>query len=268
MPNKVKRDLLLVECFLRGFNQTFKESYTIDVSPEEVERNKPAVEAVASNREGIRLAIEHTLLQPFEGQKADDPRFLAVFGKLHEDPSLVVPGRLIELHAPVGVIPNGIDWNFLAAKIREWFQCERLKFADGESIHKVSGLEFDLEITVQTMDIPETPGVLSVGRILPRDRSFEDVIRKALNDKLAKLAGTPADRHFLVFEYAVPVGGYVRIAQAVDSMRGGFPDLARLEAIWVANTVVWDTKNIVWFLHIWPDGVGQRFKVLAGRVTT
>jgi hypothetical protein len=98
-----------VQYFLRGFNKTLGESYAIQESPERVERNKPAIEAVAVNRTGKRLAIEHTLLQPFEGQKADDQPFLAVFGNLNNDPTLIVPGRLIELHVPVGVIPKGKD---------------------------------------------------------------------------------------------------------------------------------------------------------------
>jgi len=178
-------------CFLCGFNKTFDESYAIQESPERVERNKPAVEAVAVNRTGKRLAIEHTLLQPFEGQKADDQPFLAVFGNLNNDPTLIVSGRLIELHVPVGVIPKGKDWRAVAANVRQWLEQKRRNLPDGESKHTVPGVGFDLEVTIEAMDLPDTPWVLSVGRILPREGPLEDVVQKSLNDKLPKLAACP-----------------------------------------------------------------------------
>jgi hypothetical protein len=112
------------------------------------------------NERSKKLAIEHTLVEPFEGQKADDQPFLAVFGRLHHSPELTVPNRLIEIVVPVGAIPKGIDWNAAGERVAEWFRGVRHEIPVGQSNHNVPNLGFDLVVSMETTDIPDSPGGL------------------------------------------------------------------------------------------------------------
>src|SRR4029077_4774909 len=119
------------------------------------------------------------------------------------DSGLRVPGYDITATFRVGAIPKGVVWVDLAPHLRSWFRQQAGAFPEGNSIHKVPGLGFKLEVLVE-----KTPDELLgpsssflVMRHLPTD-SLQEVVRIALGRKLPKLAGTPADRRVLLLEKA------------------------------------------------------------------
>jgi hypothetical protein len=264
------RDIQLVELFLRGLNEDEQESYEICTRPELLERTRPAVEAIAKNRLGSLLAIEHTLLQAFEKQKEDDVRFNKVFGKLMSDKSLAVPGRRVWLVVPPSSIPKGVDWSLAAQRVCEWFKAVRLALPDGWSEHTIPGLRFVLRVTVHTMDITKWVhggyGVVAVVRTLP-DKIFpERVVRKALCDKLPKLAdakfeGDAVQRRILLLEWQMPSWSYREIGEAVDSVAPEFPQLDRIEAIWLVDATAWPAGRTLLYETIWPRRIGRWFEV-------
>ena len=87
----MRRDERLIDLFLRGYRDRAGNSYRLVERPDRAERGRPAIDCIAENGRRDRLAIEHTLVEPFEGQKADDQPFLAVFESLHHSPELTVP---------------------------------------------------------------------------------------------------------------------------------------------------------------------------------
>jgi hypothetical protein len=262
----MRRDERLIDLFLRGYRDRAGSSYRLLERPDRTERDKPAIDCIAVNERGDRLAIEHTLVEPFEGQKADDQRFLAVFERLHHSPELTVSNVLTDILVPVGAIPTGVDWNQVGQQILEWFRGARLTIPPGESDHGIPGLGFDLIVHIETMEIPDTPGVLVVGRILPKDKdkSFPDVLRRALAAKVPKLVGTQASSRILLVEDASTVLGLTIFAREIDASRGSFPELAQVGAVWLAHTPVWESEKIVWFFHVWPGGVTERFTITDG----
>lgn len=161
-------DIQLVELFLSQYKDSEGDTYHLAERPGVAERNAPAIEAVAVNERGRRLAVEHTLIQPFEGQKTDDLPFLKGFERLELDKSLRVADRLIEVIPTAFAIPKGQNWESVGQRVYDWFKDARLNFADGESQHTIPNLSFELKVVVQTMDISGTEGVVSVSRILPR----------------------------------------------------------------------------------------------------
>jgi hypothetical protein len=264
------RDVQLVELFLRGLNEDEQESYEICTRPELIERTRPAVEAIAKNRLGSLLAIEHTLLQAFEKQKEDDVRFNKVFGELMSDKSLAVPRRRVWLVVPASSIPKGVDWSLAGQKVCEWFKAARLALPDGWSEHTIPGLGFMLRVTVHTMDIAKWVhggyGVVQVARALPDKRFPERVVRKALCDKLPKLAGAKfegvaAERRILLLEWQMPSWSYPEIAKAVDSVAPEFPQLDRIEAIWLVDTTAWPAGRTLLCETIWPGKAFRFFQV-------
>ena len=109
------------------------------------------------------------------------------------------------------------------------------------------------------MDIPGTDGVVAVGRILPEDKPFIDVLQTALGEKAPKLVNTPADKHILLLEDAAAAIGFAKVIQGIDSNVLVLPELKKVDEIWVVKTMGWKSKGDVFFCHVWPGGVGARF---------
>ena len=86
-----KRDIKLVELLVEHLNSRCGTDYTVTALPEEADRTTKAVEAIATNSKGDSIAFEHTLIQPFVGDKADAQRLLKVFAPLATDPDCNLP---------------------------------------------------------------------------------------------------------------------------------------------------------------------------------
>jgi hypothetical protein len=264
-PANVDRDdIMLVRLFLSQYKDAEGNSYHIAERPDAVERTAKAIEAVAVDMHGHRLAIEHTLVETFTGKKADDIPFITVFEQLQQDKSLLLPERLIDVQCPALAIPKGIHWKDVGLKVANWFREVRQNLpADGQSSHTIPDVGFELQVFVETMSIPGTDGVLVVSRILPDDRPFSDVLKRALTNKLPKLVGTPADKYILLLEDEGASLGFHKVIDGIDSSAEGLPELRRVDAIWVAKTLSWKKSGVVFFCHVWPGGVRERFRVQA-----
>lgn len=257
----MRRDERLIDLFLRGYRDRAGNSYRLVERPDRIERDRPAIDCIAESERGDRLAIEHTLVEPFEGQMADDQPFLAVFEPLHHSGELTIPNRLINILVPVGAIPKGMDWKQVRQGVTEWFRGTRLTIPVGESDHKIPRLGFDLTAHVEVMEVPDSPGVLIVGRIRPKDKLFRDVLRKALAAKLPKLLVAHASHRILLVEDASMILGLTIFSREIDAARETFPELTRVNSVWLAHTALWDSDKAVWFFHVWPDGVRERFLI-------
>ena len=254
----MRRDIKLIQLFLPGYNESTGSSYEIRKHPDQIERQEPAIDAIAYDRAGKSLAIEHTLVQPFWGEKDDTEVFRTVFASLESDLSLRLADYDIELRPRVGAIPKDVNWKEIGERVKGWFRDERDSFPTGSSNQKVPGLPFELIILVQKERQNERR--VFVGRSDMPD-TLERVIKKALSEKLPKLVHTPADRRVLVLEKDNVPLGYVEIGQRIEAVNHEFPDLAEVDEIWIVNTVAWEKEQVVFFYKIWPDGVSNRFRV-------
>jgi hypothetical protein len=255
------RDERLIDLFLRGYKDPAGRSYRVAERPDQVERERPAVDCISVNEIGERLAIEHTLVEPFEGQKADDAPFLTAFERIHHSEELTVPNLLIDVFVAVGAIPKGTNWKQVGEHVVEWFRGIRLKFPVGVSDHEIPNLGFALKVRIEVMEVPDSPGVLVVGRLWPENKPFHDVLQKALAAKLPKLAATQVSSRILLVEDASMVLGFTIFSREIDAARQAFPQLAKIDSVWLAHTPVWESEKVVWFLHVWPNGVLGRFKI-------
>jgi hypothetical protein len=258
----MRDDIQLVNLFLSEYRDSQGHAYHLLERPDTVERKAKAIEGVAIDEDGRLLAIEHTLIQPFAGQKADDIPFVTAFERLRLDESLRVPNRLIDVLPPAFAIPTGVNWEEVGKKVYEWFKDARHTFPDGDSWHTISNVAFELRVLVQTMDIPGTDGVVTVGRILPQDRPFIDVLRAALTARVPKLVNTPSDKHILLLEDAGVAIGFFKVIQGIDSNVEALPELKKVDEVWVVKTMGWKSAGDVFFYHVWPGGVRERFRLL------
>jgi hypothetical protein len=255
----MRRDQQLVEAFVRGYNRYRGESYQIVGRPEEVERHEPSVEAIFRDGSGKTLAVEHKLIQPFVGQKDDDQPFLIAIAPLERDPSLRLPGYTIFLYPPVGAIPKGPDWNDVYANLTHWLQNEKERLPDGPSQHQLEVGGFSLKLPVEKRPGPYAEGRVAVGRSRMPD-TFQDVVRTALARKLPKLVAAGCDKRILLLEMDSGAYGPWDVTEAITSLQGDIPDLAKTDEFWCVLTMAWEREGILQFYQVWPPSRAQRLK--------
>ncbi|MGH9929454.1 MAG: hypothetical protein ACREA9_09515, partial [Pyrinomonadaceae bacterium] len=128
-----KRDIKLVRLFLNQLNSDRAADYAITEQPDQTDRRNKAVEAIATDGSGNSIAIEHTLIQPFIGDKADAQPLLKVFAPLEADKAFVLPEHEIMVFVPVGGVQKGMKWDSLTAEIQVWFQNMKASLPEGTS---------------------------------------------------------------------------------------------------------------------------------------
>jgi hypothetical protein len=253
-------DIELVKMFLSQFKDAEGRSYTLKARPDVEERKEKAIEAIAVADDGHTLAVEHTYIQPFEGQRSDDIPFLKVFEQLRTDGSLKIASRFIDVLVPAFAIPKGVEWEDVAKKVRQWFVDTANTFPlEGETKYSIPGCEFELNVVVQTFELPETDGVLVVSRILPSGEPFDAVLDKALVQKVPKLVATPADKHILLLEDGGVAIGFAKIGMGLDSRLEKLQDLKKVDAVWTVHTMEWKSKGNALFVRVWPGWTKERF---------
>lgn len=257
----LRADQKLVTLFICGYNGYHNDSYTVVDWPDSRERQRKAIEAIARNDLGRSLAVEHTLLQPFVGEKEDAQRFLAAMGPLEANQALRIPDCSITLSLPVGALPKGVNWQDVGKAIRSWFEANRLQLPEGTSSRVVSVGTFKVQIQVEKIHIPSYEGRVFVARS-EMPETFAEVLKQALGDKLPKLAGTPADGRILLLEKDNLPRGYAEVARCIDRFEIDFAELASIQEVWIANTVSWASEGAVFFYQVWPGGVTDKLKVL------
>ncbi len=224
------------------------------------EREDGAVEVIATKADGIRLALEHTLIQPFVGEKFDSEAFTKAFGRIEKNPTLVMSERLLDVIIPVHAIPKGYNWDEVGLDLLAWLIVKHAGAAkDGESEYIVpvgrsskSG-PFQLNITLRTMSLPGMAGNCLISRDkVPGD--LEKVVEKALKTKVPKLVKTVADKRLLLLERDQIALGDSQIYREVARLAPRFPDLAKIDEIWIANTSILGSE--AWACFTLMDGRG------------
>ncbi len=244
MPTGPRREDELIERFVLGYEERTWVDSTIDW-PDKTADNK--VDALVSRQtDGKTLAIEHTIIEPFTGEKQDFAEFERVLVELEADTSLVVPERWIRVFIQVGALRNKSQRvrRAVADSVREWIRKNRNLLPTGESSHRCSSnsafKESDFEVMISTKVVPlPGPGKLHVRRQQMVD-DFSDVVAKALRSKLPKLVATVADRRILLLERQ-------HMNLLPSRMLAEIETLAAVNEIWIVETMAWDSERCVFF---------------------
>jgi hypothetical protein len=250
----MKRDQQLVSLFLDEYKKISGEGYQVKEWVDDTERNKPAIEAIAVNDStGKSLAIEHTLLQPFEGEKNDTQRFLAAIGDLEKDDSIKLPKYLVDISFQVDAIPKGVNWSDVNNTLRDWVRNNLANLRDGESKETLrhDALEIELGVSKMTLEHNEK-GMLLFSRCTPPD-SLPEVMKIALRKKLPKLVGTEADKRILLLEKDGYFQGNGTIHGVLEKLAPDFDELKKVDEIWLIGTAGWESHDYLSFTRIWPN---------------
>lgn len=256
MPTKsAKWDWELITLLLSVYDGgSWAEGLSTRDRPEsQVDRGIDAL--VTRTSDGLTLAIEHTRIEPFVGERDD---YYKCFKELQEqlwaDGSLRVPGFALYLDMPVRALPRGpkrqrqqtID------DVAAWLRTEHPSFPSTKSQrrcpcrHQPSG-----ELTVQVAKVPLSGPARSLPVIVQRygETRLDESVEKALKGKLPKLVEARAGRRMLLLErdqgWLVPAD----ILAAVDRRRHAFPELAEVHEIWIADTATFRRARFLGLLQ-------------------
>ncbi len=224
------------------------------LKPDAIDRTNPAVDQVAKRKsDGKTLAIEHTIIEPFVQEKEDYASFAqADFLGIEKDQSLLVPGMWLEIFVPVGILRNQPPTARAAIvqSVHDWLKTNRLTLPEGNSQHPcpssgASGKPPD-EITLTVRVTPlrrgdkAERGALHVRR-QQIDNNLGKVVDKALKKKLPKLVNTPTDKRILLLERQHMNLLPESMLAEIESRRATYPELAKVDEIWIIETIFYGT---------------------------
>ena len=243
----------LIELFLTVYEE---RSWAGDLSRRELpERVKDgAVELVATQvATGRTLAIEHTIIEPFVGEKSDFHRHFRDFERrVKNDPLLKEPGVALYVDAPVNVLPHRTKWALILDDVCAWLRKEKASFGTEKvvrncpSAHHPNGT---IALQVRRQPLERTQEALVIVQRYGELRVRESV-RKALKNKLPKLVAIDVDRRILMLERDQGFVYPEAIYDDVDALRREFGGLAAVHEVWIADTATFgSTKDYVEFLH-------------------
>lgn len=243
--------------FIKLFLSAYEKGTWADAvcaKPDVIDRTKPAVDQLATRRsDGKTLAIEHTIIEPFSQEKEDFASFEeARFLGIERDKALPVPGVWIEVFVPVGAArkQSKAVRGAIVESVHAWLAANRLKLCmgDSEQTCTVSGIpgkkDFELTLTLEVHALDRgqvsDEGIIHIRR-QQVESNLDQVIAKSLKRKLPKLVNTAAERRILLLERQhmnlVPKA----ILAEVERQRTGFPELAKVDEIWILETIFYGT---------------------------
>jgi hypothetical protein len=189
----------------------------------------------------LRLAVEHTLVEFFPGERDEFARFERIVAPIQNDAQLVTTHRIVYIDVPRQFLPKGTRWLDIGAALREWLTANIEHLPNGDSLHDcipcrdAGATEFTLKVNV----IPDdgwsgSPIIRRYGEV-----DVPASVEKALRQKIPKLIRTVADRRVLMLERNQFRLDEREILRCVELQLSGNPDRDRV-AVWLVETVFYD----------------------------
>lgn len=257
MPVRSPKERPLLEMLL----SEYENGAWRNAAPDWVEeRMDGAVEVIATRSDGQTLAIEHTIVQPFVGEKSDSNAFMQAFGCIEKNPDLLVVERSMTVVIPVGAIPKGYNWKEAGADLLAWLKANHTTVPmQGEASFTVPVAPssklgpLQLPIVLQTMHMPGYAGSTVISRgSMPK--TLPEIVEEALSRKLPKLVRTVADRRILLVEREQIGLSDMQIIREIERLAPKFPDLKDIHEIWIVETSIRASDGCVYFRRF--DGRG------------
>jgi len=207
------------------------------------ERQDGAVEVIATKADGVTLALEHTLIQPFVGEKFDSEKFIKAFGRIEKNPALVIPERALGVYIQVHAVPTtGYNWDEVGEDLLRWLVVNHSSAPnEGEATYTVpvghtsKNGPLQLIIILRTRSLPGMAGSCLIWRVnMPGDLGA--IVDKALRTKIAKLVKTPADKRVLLLECEQMALAESNVYREVVKLAPRYPDIGKIDEIWFADT--------------------------------
>lgn len=212
-----------------------------------------AIDVLATKSDGATLAIEHTLIQLFSGEKEDSTRFAATFSRIERSPMLVVPERSLVVFIPIRAVTTGYHWDEIGEELQSWLIANHAGLPEGYSTHIVavgnSSKKGPLPLQIGIQNTTH-PGLGGCCLIVSNDNVPNDLgnsVEEALTRKLPKLVETDADKRILLLERDQIPPAPQLIYDELAKRQAMFPRLARVDEIWFVNTAFYEINKSLSF---------------------
>ena len=249
MPTYSDKDK--IRFWMRLYNRLVGETYTVESWPDD-DSSKQNIDALCRNSTGQTLAIEHTLIEPFAGDKADADPFLQVLGPLENHPRLTKEGYRFTVSQRVGGSPRGVKWAEVSEGVLLQLAPMLPTLDDGMHEVTVKGSGWTLDLYIDKAELaPTDPGKFFVSRIYPGDPGPELII-KALEKKIPKLAAATADMKILLLDKDA-------VAGTIEAQLELLPDEPRIQTLlnsihqtWGLNSAALENESVIFTNRIYP----------------
>ena len=247
MPTKSRREDAIIELFVSAYEGSDWENSQI-CWLDHVKDG--AVDALVTRSDGKTLAIEHTLIESFLGEREDFEGFKR-FLRIEDDPALQQTDRIVYIDVPRNALTKSksknTSWDAIVTCVQRWLQVNLAQLREGDGYYycPVAGHRIAKPFTVKLyIKIISSEGAVRKP-LIRRYGSFdiEATVEKALLAKLPKLANTAADMRILLLERNQWSLDEKRIWQAIQQRAAAFPLLSKIDEIWFAETVFYDAST-------------------------
>lgn len=251
-PMKNQIDKSVIEHWLRLYNQLKGASYRVFKRPDD-DSSKKNIDAFCVDVEEHTLAIEHTLIEPFVGEKADAARFLRTLGELENHPSLLQPGHMFMVSQPVASVRTGIRWSDISNELLEQLPNILRELPDGNSRIPLRASGCEILLNIQKLPCRQNDsGKFLTGRNYRGDPGPELVIR-ALRNKIPKLSWSNAEKKILVLEKDAVAGTIESQFEKIADNHEIRNLLLGIDEIWSANTAGLEREAVLFTNLLWPQ---------------
>jgi hypothetical protein len=143
---------------------------------------------------GSPVAVEHTTLDQYAGQREDSHRFREVVVPLQEDVAATFPDSWIELFVPTNAVPTGVSWSVLRSDLRDALvdAIRAMPIALAADVIprevQLRGVPFGAWISRQALDGAEPTCLVGRMRTGDVDAQVREEVVRALRRKAATLS--------------------------------------------------------------------------------
>jgi hypothetical protein len=245
------KDKEAIQIWLDCYNHLRSARFVVDSHPDD-DSSAPNVDAICIDSFGVRMAVEHTRIQAFPGEKADNARFEQVLGTLDKHPALIEDGVNTNVSIEVGSIATGISWKQVNSELLQFLTRQLATLPVGRVMLPFSSSGFQTTLAIDRSARKDgQPGYFTVSRFWP-DLSNEKVVQKAFTDKLPKLLVSSAKLKILLFEQD-SVAGYAP-SDVMEYLASGAITPAEMpDEIWWLMTAALETENYAHAATLYPE---------------
>ena len=187
----------LIEMFLAGYEQGEWKGAKLNWV-EETEEN--AVEVIATRDDGKTLALEHTLIELFVGEKYDSTIFTEAFEpRIEKNPEFIISGRALNVMIPVGALVGVKNRDGAGEALLAWMRANHASIPPAESEQTIMVGSVPLKVKFKSDDSGSSVGYCWLARC-DKPGNLDQIVEKAIKRKVPKLVRTQANKRILLFQ--------------------------------------------------------------------
>jgi hypothetical protein len=243
-----RHDDQIVDLFLRAW-QEGRFTHSVQWLPQ----HRANVEVIAADASSVRIAVEHTRLFAYEDHKLQEEALRPLANLLEAESGLRNLDRQFHIRFQ-GHYLGGLLRRFkptVTTRLYTWAveTLPRLEIRDHVYRFEVpilvsGGRSPTIPVEVEVSETIDGTKSVMVGGYLPPDPGrFVPVVRKALTDKLPKLADAEANLRILLLELPIINESPSNVIAILDELAAEFPSLQNVTHFVVANTFVYETEG-------------------------